>query len=87
MIQIVSTNDTIPILDAIHSIHYTVGCEPLNYEQPSHTRTNGNHLSYLSEIGFNNLMNCGSFQTVTREKMKINAKLTSKLINYMINCE
>ncbi|RGB37714.1 hypothetical protein C1646_638789 [Rhizophagus diaphanus] len=87
MIQIVSTNDTIPILDAIHSIHYTVGCEPLNYEQQSYTRTNGNHLSYLSEIGFNNLMDCGSFQTVTREKMKINAKLTSKLINCMINCE
>jgi hypothetical protein len=87
MIQIVSSNDTIPILDAIHSIHYTVGCEPLNYEQPLNTRTNGNHLSYLAEIGFNNLMDCGSFQTVTREKMKINAKLTSKLINGITTCD
>lgn len=74
MIQIVSSNDTIPILDSIQSIHYTVVSEPLR------KRTNGNHLSYLSEIGFNHLMDCGSFQTVTREKMKINAKLTSKLI-------
>ncbi len=76
--QIVSTSDTIPILDAVQSILYTVVSEPL------YKRTNDSQLSYLSEIGFKHLMDCGSFQNVTGEQMIINARLTSQLVDRII---
>ncbi|CAI2169037.1 10253_t:CDS:10, partial [Funneliformis geosporum] len=37
---------------------------------------NDNQSSYLSEIGFSHLMDCGSFQNVTKEKKATNARLS-----------
>ncbi|CAG8518713.1 24789_t:CDS:10 [Dentiscutata erythropus] len=78
MSQIINSSETIPILDSVQSILYTVVSSEGQYgsRQNSITSANGriNQMpSYLEEIGFTNLMECGSFLTVTKEKMKINA--------------
>ncbi|CAG8517845.1 8557_t:CDS:10 [Diversispora eburnea] len=79
MIQIVSNSDTIPILDAVHKILITVVSE-----SQFSSRMRGDQISYLEEIGFRHLMDAGSFQSITKEKMKINAKLASKLVGRTI---
>ncbi|CAG8509250.1 3861_t:CDS:10, partial [Acaulospora colombiana] len=73
MMQVVSTSNTITILDSIQQILITVVSEP------QYIMTRGDHMSYLEEIGFKHLMDTGSFQPATREKMKLNAKLASRL--------
>ncbi|CAG8450213.1 2329_t:CDS:10 [Ambispora leptoticha] len=74
MNQIITSSDTIPILDAVQSILYTVVSEPL------YSRARGNHMPFLEEIGFKNLMECGSFHGITREKMRANALLATILL-------
>ncbi|CAG8754968.1 15909_t:CDS:2, partial [Racocetra persica] len=83
MIQIVTNSDTIAILDAVQSILLAVASVPQLARPPE------NHISYLEEVKFNNLMDCGSFQSVTREKtrekMKNNARLASELVDCIIS--
>ncbi|CAG8470540.1 8562_t:CDS:10 [Ambispora gerdemannii] len=74
MNQIITSSDTLSILDAVQSILYTVVSEPL------FSRTRGNHMPFLEEIGFKNLMECGSFHGITREKMRANALLATLLL-------
>jgi len=78
MNQIMSTCDTIPILDAVHSILYTV------VASPAITRSQNNHMPFLEEIGFKHLMDCGSFAAVTKEKMRQSAKLAALLVDRII---
>ncbi|CAG8444039.1 5054_t:CDS:10 [Acaulospora morrowiae] len=78
MRQIVENSSSLSILDAVQQILITVVSEP------QYMRTRGDHMSYLEEIGFKHLMDSGSFQPVTKEKMKVNAKLASKLVGCMI---
>ncbi|RIB13611.1 hypothetical protein C2G38_1974674 [Gigaspora rosea] len=75
MSQIINSSETIPILDSVQSILYTVVSSEGQYgsRQNAITTANGriNQMpSYLEEIGFTNLMECGSFLTVTKKKKK-----------------
>lgn len=87
MTQIINNSETIPILDSVQSILYTVISSDLASGRSSTVRPNQlNQMpSYLEEIGFTNLMDCGSFLTVTKEKMKTNASLASELVNKIIS--
>ncbi|CAG8759187.1 33627_t:CDS:2, partial [Racocetra persica] len=80
MSQIINSSETIPILDAVQSILYTAVSSEGQYGSRQNVVANGriNQMpSYLEEIGFINLMECGSF--LTKEKMKINATYASEL--------
>ncbi|KAF0455119.1 gtpase-activator protein for ras-like gtpase [Gigaspora margarita] len=78
MIQIVTNSDTIAILDSVQSILLAVA------SVPQLARPQDNHISYLEEVRFNHLMDCGSFQSVTRDKMKNYARLASELVECII---
>ncbi|CAG8616189.1 9397_t:CDS:2, partial [Racocetra fulgida] len=65
--------------NAVQSILLAVASVPQLARPPE------NHTSYLEEVKFNNLMECGSFQSVTREKMKNNARLASELVDCIIS--
>jgi hypothetical protein len=85
MTQIINNSETIPILDSVQSILFTVVSSEARFSSNNRNATRSNQMpSYLEEIGFTNLMDCGSFQTVTKEKMKTNAMLASELVNKMI---
>ncbi|PKC12463.1 hypothetical protein RhiirA5_496913 [Rhizophagus irregularis] len=78
MTQIINNSETIPILDSVQSILYTVISSDLSSGRGVVRPNQLNQMpSYLEEIGFTNLMDCGSFLTVTKEKMKTNASLAS----------
>ncbi|RIA90709.1 hypothetical protein C1645_875920 [Glomus cerebriforme] len=87
MTQIINNSETIPILDSVQSILYTViSSEAQLSSSRSASRSNQiNQMPYLEEVGFTNLMDCGSFLTVTKEKMKTNAMLASELVNKIIS--
>ncbi|KAG9291425.1 hypothetical protein G9A89_021843 [Geosiphon pyriformis] len=77
MNQIVTASDTIPILDAVQSIIYTVVSES------TFSKPRGNHIAFLEEIGFKSLMDCSSFHVV-KDKMRTNALLSSNLVDKII---
>ncbi|POG62935.1 hypothetical protein GLOIN_2v1784706 [Rhizophagus irregularis DAOM 181602=DAOM 197198] len=86
MTQIINNSETIPILDSVQSILYTVISSDLSSGRGVVRPNQLNQMpSYLEEIGFTNLMDCGSFLTVTKEKMKTNASLASELVNKIIS--
>jgi hypothetical protein len=86
MTQIINNSETIPILDSVQSILYTVISSDLSSGRSTGRPNQLNQMpSYLEEIGFTNLMDCGSFLTATKEKMKTNASLASELVNKIIS--
>ncbi|CAG8612074.1 12667_t:CDS:10, partial [Ambispora leptoticha] len=78
MNQIITSSDTASILNSVQSILCTVS-------EPLYSRTRSNHIPFLEKIGFKNLMECGSFHGITREKMRVNALLASKLVHNIID--
>ena len=86
MTQIINNSETIPILDSVQSILFTVVSSDAQLSPNNRGVSRLNQMpSYLEEIGFTNLMDCGSFQSVTKEKMKTNAMLASELVNKIIS--
>ncbi|CAI2171919.1 2043_t:CDS:2 [Funneliformis geosporum] len=85
MTQIINSSETIPILDSVQTILYTVISSETQFPSNRVASRTNQMPSYLEDIGFTNLMDCGSFQTVTREKMKINAMLASELVDKIIS--
>nr|CAG8557750.1 86_t:CDS:10 [Entrophospora candida] len=80
MIQIITTSDTIPVLDIVQSIFYTVTSKPHLYVR----NQNVNQLMHLESLGFKYLTDSGSFNNFSKEKMKNNARLASKLVNAIL---
>ena len=82
MTQIINNSETIPILDSVQSILFTVVSSEARFSSSNNRSTSRSNQmpSYLEEIGFTNLMDCGSFQTVTKEKMKTNANKFKQLM-------
>ncbi|CAG8659125.1 6043_t:CDS:2, partial [Acaulospora colombiana] len=79
LIQIINNSESLPILDSVQSIMYTIVSSDHKTKIP--TGISKNKLSsYLLDIGFTHLMDCGSFSAVTKEKMKINATYASNLV-------
>ncbi|CAG8508989.1 2177_t:CDS:10 [Funneliformis mosseae] len=85
MTQIINSSETIPILDSVQSILYTVISSETQFPSNRVVSRINQMPSYLEDIGFTNLMDCGSFQTITREKMKTNAMLASELVDKIIS--
>ncbi|CAH1760476.1 13584_t:CDS:2, partial [Entrophospora sp. SA101] len=70
--HMINNCETISILDSVQSILYTIVSSETELQLKGSKKKMP---SYLEELGFSNLMECGSFQNITKEKMKINALL------------
>ncbi|CAJ0759655.1 11170_t:CDS:2, partial [Entrophospora sp. SA101] len=68
--HMINNCETISILDSVQSILYTIVSSETELQLKGSKKKMP---SYLEELGFSNLMECGSFQNITKEKMRIKA--------------
>lgn len=81
MNQIVASSQTLPIIDSVKSILYTACSEPAFMKTPSKR----SQKTYLEELGFAGLSDCGTFVGVTKAQMNKNAHLASELVQKIID--
>ncbi|RUS29150.1 hypothetical protein BC938DRAFT_480989 [Jimgerdemannia flammicorona] len=80
MNQIVASSQTLPIIDSVKSILYTACSEPAFTQ----AKTKRSQKTYLEELGFAGLSDCGTFVSVTKAQMNKNAHLASELVQKII---
>ncbi|ORY04201.1 hypothetical protein K493DRAFT_311429 [Basidiobolus meristosporus CBS 931.73] len=78
MNQILNSSQNVPIIEAVHSILYTM------VSRPRDTTKRRNQNAILSELGFSGLVDCGSFQALSVGQMIRNAELASSMVEKIV---